>query len=100
VVCTPLLAGQLGWVDGGELLAADTAAGFADACVSLLTSRDRWEVMREGALRRIRSEYSRERLRSSLDTALASVIAGADYGRTHLASSARIGRVHRQVLEA
>jgi len=100
VVCTPLLAEQLGWVDGADLLAAGTADGFADACVSLLTSQDQWEMVREGALRRVRSEYSRERLRSSLDEALASIIAGVDHGRSHLANSARTGRVHRQVLEA
>src|SRR5437763_14014694 len=32
VVCTTLLAEQLGWRSGDELLAADDAAGFAAAC--------------------------------------------------------------------
>ncbi len=35
VVCTRLLQTQLGWSAGRELLADDSADGFADACATL-----------------------------------------------------------------
>jgi len=70
VVATSLLAGQLGWNDGVELLVADDAATFAAQCQRLYTDEALWRSLRENALRRIESECSsaafRERLKAVL----------------------------------
>ncbi|MCC5866645.1 MAG: glycosyltransferase [Wenzhouxiangella sp.] len=49
-VATSLLAEQLGWQAGKELLVADTAADFADACLALYRDALRWQSIREAAL--------------------------------------------------
>jgi glycosyltransferase involved in cell wall biosynthesis len=62
VVATKLLAGQLGWLDGDELLAVDPAdvAGFAAAIVRLYRDAALWQRLRDGALARIQAEHGRE----------------------------------------
>lgn len=57
IVATSLLAQQLGWSHRSELLVADTAAAFADACVELYTSERLWTALRANAARRILERY-------------------------------------------
>ncbi|MGH7154507.1 MAG: glycosyltransferase, partial [Acetobacteraceae bacterium] len=63
VVATSLLAGQLGWRDGDELLAAgaDDPAGFAAAVIRLSHDEELWGRLREAAAGRIAAEHGRER---------------------------------------
>jgi len=79
IVCTTLVAEQLGWENGIELLAADSPAAFADAIASLYSDRVLWLRLREGALRRVTGEYSAAALRSALSNALRKALgAGAE----------------------
>jgi GT2 family glycosyltransferase len=57
-VATALLAGQLGWADGVELLAAGTndAAGFARQIARLYRSEALWRALRDSALARLETE--------------------------------------------
>lgn len=57
-VVTPLLARQLAWREGDELLSGGDAETFADACVRLYEDAGVWHGVRRRALERIRSEYS------------------------------------------
>ena len=52
VVATSLLANQLDWTDGEELLVGDTADDFARRCVELYTDTGVWEKVRRRALRK------------------------------------------------
>ncbi len=56
IVTTTLIASQLGWRDGEELLAADDPTAFAAACARLYTDRPLWERLRANALARVGSE--------------------------------------------
>ena len=55
---TSLLARQLGWNDGVEVLVADDPAGFAARCVDLYTNAALWKRLRKAALGRVRLECS------------------------------------------
>jgi GT2 family glycosyltransferase len=50
VVATSLLAGQLSWRDGEELLAADGPDAFAQACARLYRDAAAWRRLRESAI--------------------------------------------------
>lgn len=52
-VATSLLARQLGWRDGAELLVADSAEAFARACLRLHAEPEAWMTIRAGALARV-----------------------------------------------
>jgi len=58
IVATALLAEQLGWEDGVELLVADDAESFASQCVRLYQDPELWRRLRFHALERIRTSYS------------------------------------------
>ena len=58
VVATPLLASQLGWQTGTDLLTGETAAAFAAACARLYRDPERWQDIRSNALRRMQDECS------------------------------------------
>jgi GT2 family glycosyltransferase len=60
MVVTSLIAGQLGWKDGQEVLVADDAAAFAAACARLYSDRDLWEAVRRTALETVRRETAPE----------------------------------------
>lgn len=51
VVCTGVVAHQLGWKHGEQAFVANTAHEFADGLVELLTSAVWWERLRDGARR-------------------------------------------------
>jgi GT2 family glycosyltransferase len=53
-IVTSLIAGQLGWQDGSELLVGDDPASFADACARLYRDETLWQQVRTAALDRAR----------------------------------------------
>ncbi len=69
VVATTLAKNQLGW-SKEELLSADTAEGFAEACIRVYSEEPLWRQLREGALTRIRRDYSRAHIVEALQYAL------------------------------
>jgi GT2 family glycosyltransferase len=71
VVATPLLADQLGWRDGVELLTAETACGFAESCVQLYNDPGLWGHLRANALTRLERDCSPARFLDSLRSILA-----------------------------
>ena len=62
VVATKLLADQMGWEDGKELLVADISdpAQFARHVVTLYRDPDLWQSLRDNALARLAAENGRE----------------------------------------
>jgi GT2 family glycosyltransferase len=70
VVATPLLVGQLGWCSPSEIVSADTAERFVEACAELFASKARWTAQREAALARVRAEYSAAVFAAQLQGAL------------------------------
>ena len=61
VVASELLCRQLGWQDGRDLLAVDTAdpAEFARRIVALYRDAALWQTLRDNALERVRAENGR-----------------------------------------
>lgn len=55
-VVTPLLAKQLNWVQGKDLIVGATADEFADGCAKLYTDQGLWERVREAALVSVRTD--------------------------------------------
>ena len=72
VVATELLAGQLDWTDGRELLTASAtdAQAFAAACVRLYADESCWRQCREEALSRVTREWSYDQFRADLGAIL------------------------------
>jgi len=70
VVCTSLLAEQLGWQDGEHLLAADDAESIARHCARLMADEKLWLEIRTNALARVREECSRVGFLHSLEEIL------------------------------
>ncbi|MGB8266555.1 MAG: glycosyltransferase [Candidatus Velthaea sp.] len=75
IVATSLLAEELGWTHRTELLVADDAAAFADACVALYTDADLWQQLRETACRRIAQAYGTGCFARELDVVLGALMA-------------------------
>jgi GT2 family glycosyltransferase/glycosyltransferase involved in cell wall biosynthesis len=71
IVATGVLASQLGWSSGRELLVADPAPAFADACRRAYDERPLWEDLRHAALDRVRIDCSPARFTETLLGALA-----------------------------
>ena len=71
VVGTALVARQLGWRAGTELLTGESPTELADAIASLFADRDLWARVREAALARVRADYNAERFRQAVAQALA-----------------------------
>jgi hypothetical protein len=57
VVATGLIAAQLGWRDGDELLVGDTPEAMAEACLALYHDQELWERLRSGALAAVRRDF-------------------------------------------
>ncbi len=70
VVCTSLLADELGWTDGQELLTADDADGFARAIARLFVSNRLWSGLRDAALARVAREHGPATFRAGLVSAM------------------------------
>ncbi len=75
IVTSDLLAAQLGWTDGVELLSAPTAdpAAFAAHLVRLYTHEPLWQSLRAAALARLAAENSLASYRHQLAAILSSV---------------------------
>jgi glycosyltransferase involved in cell wall biosynthesis len=56
VVATPLLAGQLGWAGGVELVTGDSPDEFAQACARVYRDVRLWSALREAALARVAAD--------------------------------------------
>lgn len=69
-VATALLARQLGWEDGQELLVADTPELFAEQCVRLHTDENLWQSVQAKGMRAVDRDCSDENFRRSLTDAL------------------------------
>lgn len=71
VVCTSLLASQLGWHDKQELLVADTPEDFAKQCAQLYEDKLLWETIQKKALEAVARDCSnatfREQIRRLFD---------------------------------
>jgi hypothetical protein len=72
-VATSLLAKQLGWEDGTELLVADTPEAFARQCARLYTDPALWQRLREAALVRVTADCDPAGFRENLTAILHSV---------------------------
>lgn len=66
VVATPLLAQQLSWGHGEQLLAAESAAGFAECCVELYTTESTWQSVRNSALAALAHDCSPQVFRDTI----------------------------------
>ena len=73
IVATDLIAGQLGWTSGTELLADSDPLGFAAACVRLHEDEPLWTTVRAAALDRVSSETAPARFRDTLRSVLSTV---------------------------
>jgi O-antigen biosynthesis protein len=69
VVGTPLVARQLGWEAGRDLLVGESPDEFARAITSLYSDPVRWMAVRDAALARVAQEYSLDAFRSGLQRA-------------------------------
>lgn len=76
VVATTLVARQLGWEPGLELLTADAPDEFAAAVCALSANRELWTSVRAAALARIGRDHTQAVLQSALVEALRA--AGSD----------------------
>jgi len=87
IVCTTLVAQQLGWTGGIDVLTANSPEDFASAIASLYGDQPLWWQLREAALKRVMNEYNFAEFRSALRNALrTSLGAGAESGRGQPAS--------------
>ena len=66
MVVTGLIAGQLGWHDGAELLVADDASAFAQAVARVYRDRPLWERLRQAGLGRAAQDASPQRFRQAV----------------------------------
>ena len=71
VICTSILADELGWRDGVELLVADGPEEFAKCCARLYSDADLWQRLRAHALERVARECSKQTFAATLAQALA-----------------------------
>jgi glycosyltransferase involved in cell wall biosynthesis len=73
VVATSLLAKQLSWEDGAELLVGDTPEDFAAQCARLYSDQALWYRIREAALARVTIDCDPESFNKKLVGVLRSV---------------------------
>lgn len=74
IVATSLLADQLGWTNGTELLVADSASEFGDCCVRLYEDTTLWSSLRDCALDRVIERYGTGSLTREIDSLVESVV--------------------------
>jgi len=72
VVCSPLLASQLGWTPGQDLLTAVTPADYAHEIARLYEDPALWLRVRDSAIQRIDADYRPRMFVESVKTALQS----------------------------
>jgi glycosyltransferase involved in cell wall biosynthesis len=71
VVCTSILAEELGWHNEVELLVADDPEEFAKCCARLYSDPALWQLLRTNALDRVARECSHQTFADILAQALA-----------------------------
>lgn len=69
-VATPLVADQVGWQDGRELLVGATPEDFARRVVELYSNQVLWERLRSGALAAVRRDCSKDTFIAALREAI------------------------------
>ncbi|MEP6779560.1 MAG: glycosyltransferase [Gemmatimonadaceae bacterium] len=69
-VATPLLAHQLSWREGTELLCASDAQRFANECARLYRDESLWSDIRQAALRRVEVDASHKTFVGKLRTVI------------------------------
>jgi O-antigen biosynthesis protein len=74
VVSTMLLAEQLGWRAGEDLMAADSPESFARHCADLYATPSTWETIRAAGLARVKAECSPVVFRQTLDRVIRQAI--------------------------
>jgi dTDP-glucose 4,6-dehydratase len=72
-VATSLLADQLRWKDGRELLVADDPEDFARACFRLYSDEKVWSTLRANASERIKNDCSPSKFSARVASALAEI---------------------------
>jgi len=70
IVCTSILADELGWSDGVEVLVADDPETFAQCCIRLYSDAALWNRLRAKALARVEGDHSQQAFRASLTRAV------------------------------
>lgn len=75
VVTTSLIAKQLGWQSGSELLVADAPENFAGECTRLYQDPVLWNQLRENALQRVKNDCSPENFRNQIKDIMQNTIA-------------------------
>lgn len=66
MVVTDLIANQLGWIDGRDVLSGADAETFAKHCASLYTDSTLWKKLRQNALERVGDECSPNAFKSTI----------------------------------
>jgi glycosyltransferase involved in cell wall biosynthesis len=74
IVTTSLLASQLSWTAGRELLVGADASELAAECVRLYTNSSLWEQMRASALARVTADCSRTVFADRLEKIIAEAL--------------------------
>lgn len=69
-VTTSLLATQLGWQDGEQLLVADAPQQFARQCLRLLDDEVLWNAVRDKGLAAVRADCSEQKFSAGLRSLL------------------------------
>ena len=77
-VVTPLLASQLAWTPGEDLLVGDGPQAFAESCIRLFEDTALWARIRRAALARIERDYAPQVFTARLGAALDRVTARAE----------------------
>jgi GT2 family glycosyltransferase/Tfp pilus assembly protein PilF len=70
VITTSLIAAQLEWQDGIELLVADTSKDLAEQCIRLYQDEQLWNTLRFNALKKIATQCSPENFTKTLQQIL------------------------------
>ena len=66
MVATDLIAEQLGWMNGRDLLSSSDAKVFAKHCAQLYTNSELWKKVRGSAVERVEEECSPEAFRKTI----------------------------------
>ncbi|BAT20280.1 glycosyltransferase [Asaia bogorensis] len=77
VMATRLLASQMGWADGAELISASSEdpIAFAFALAELYENGEKWKMIRSGALRAVERDCSPARFSHALETIIEASVA-------------------------
>jgi glycosyltransferase involved in cell wall biosynthesis len=73
VVLTSVLATDLNWARKDEVLVADSAEEFSQACLQLHQDPNLWNAIRTNALRRVSVDCSPSRFDATLDAIMTTI---------------------------